>query len=72
VFQFTLRVNVKFSIVLLILEWEKKLNIVLNIPSRLSKDIIDEEKKVLAMLTQIMELESIYSHILTVSLSIIT
>jgi len=50
----------KFGLLLQILEWEKKLNIVLDNPTRTIKDIAAEEEIVLQRLLQIMQLKNIY------------
>jgi pentatricopeptide repeat protein len=51
----------KFGLMLQILEWEKRLNMVMDEPSRLTELIVEEEKKVLKMYAQVMEMESIFS-----------
>jgi hypothetical protein len=56
------RTHEKFGLVLQILEWEKRLNIVMDTPSRPTAEIVAEEKAVLRMYGQVMELESLFSH----------
>jgi hypothetical protein len=51
----------KFRLLLLILEWERKLNIVLDKPVKSIKAIAEEEQEVLRKLMQIVQLENIYS-----------
>lgn len=53
----------KFQLLLQILEWERKLNIVMDRQSRSVNKIAKEEKIVLEKLTQIIELENIYGKI---------
>lgn len=54
----------KFNILLQLLDWEKRLNIVLDSPTRDSITIKDEEESVLKKLQQIHALERIFSHIM--------
>lgn len=54
----------KFGLMLQLLDWEKRLNIVLQNPTRSSEAINLEERQVLAKLTQIMTLEGLYSKIM--------
>jgi len=51
----------KFSLLLQILEWEHKLNMVLNVPTRTVEVIAAEEQEVLQKLLQVMHLGNIYS-----------
>jgi hypothetical protein len=50
----------KFRLLLQVLEWERKLNIVLDQPTRSIKAIAEEEQEVLRKLLQIVQLENIY------------
>jgi len=50
----------KFRLLLSVLEWERKLNIVLDQPTRSIKAIAEEEQEVLQKLMQIVHLENIY------------
>lgn len=50
----------KFALLLQLLEWEKKLNIVLDHPLRSIDEIDEEERLVLQKLQQLMELESFF------------
>lgn len=50
----------RFGLLLQILEWEKRLNIVLDTPTRSAEDILAEEQKVLQQFRQVMDLENIY------------
>jgi hypothetical protein len=50
----------RFGLLLQILEWEKRLNIVLDMPTRPAEDILAEEQKVLQQFRQVMDLENIY------------
>lgn len=51
----------KFGLLLQVLDWERRLNMVLNVPTRPASMIQAEEREVLEQLQQIMELENIYS-----------
>lgn len=51
----------KFGLLLQVLEWEGKLNIILDHPTRSIEAIAAEEQEVLCKLTQIMHLENIYN-----------
>jgi hypothetical protein len=53
--------NEKFGLLLQVLEWEKRMNIVLDIPSRAPESIAEDERATLDKLRQIMSLEHIYS-----------
>ena len=53
----------KFGLILQLLDWEKRLNIVLSRPTRTLKEIKREERDILKQLTQQMDLESMYNHI---------
>jgi hypothetical protein len=54
----------KYAHLQLILEWEKKLNVVLDQPTRPTIEIIDEQNQITLMAQQLNRLESLYSHIL--------
>lgn len=54
----------KFGLVLQLLKWEKRVNIVIDSPSRTQQDIAGEEKSTLEKLIQIGTLESIYGRIM--------
>jgi len=54
----------KYAHLHLVLEWEKKLNIALDEPSRPTIEIISEQNQVSMMAQQLNKLESLYSHIL--------
>jgi len=54
----------KFGLLLQVLDWEKRLNIVLDSPTRHSDKIKDEEDSTLEKMKQILALERIYSHIM--------
>lgn len=49
-----------------ILIWERKLNIILNTPTRTNKEIAQEEKAILKNLNQVIELENIYSKVMEI------
>ncbi len=51
----------KFGLLLQILEWEGKLNIILDNPTRTIEAIANEEQEVLRKLKQIIDLENIYN-----------
>lgn len=51
----------KFGLLLQVLDWERRLNMILNAPTRPASMIQAEEREVLVKLQQIMELENIYS-----------
>lgn len=53
--------NEKFALLLQLLEWEKKLNLVLDSPSRTVMEIAREERSILKQLTQLIELENLFS-----------
>jgi hypothetical protein len=53
--------NEKFALLLSLLEWEKKLNMVLDSPSRSIMEIAREERHVLKQLMQLIELENLFS-----------
>lgn len=53
----------KFGLMLQLLEWERRLNIVLDEPIRTYADIKKEEKDIIARLQQLMVVEGIYSKI---------
>lgn len=55
------RRNERFGLLLQLLDWEKKLNVVLRSPTRPGDEIIEEEHLVLEQYRQVMELVSIYS-----------
>ncbi|AOM80036.1 hypothetical protein BFS30_24460 [Pedobacter steynii] len=50
----------RFGLLLQVLEWEKRLNIVLDKPTRSAEEILAEEQKVLQQFRQVMDLENIY------------
>jgi hypothetical protein len=50
----------RFGLLLQVLEWEKRLNIVLDTPTRSAEVILAEEQKVLQQFRQVMDLENIY------------
>src|SRR5690606_27772313 len=52
----------KFGLLLQVLDWERKLNIVLDNSNRTIAEIAGEEQRVLNKLVQIRQLENIYSH----------
>src|SRR5690606_18380195 len=52
----------KFGLLLQVLDWERKLNIVLDSSDRTIAEIAGEEQFVLNKLIQIRQLENIYSH----------
>lgn len=54
----------KFALLFQVLDWEKRLNIVLDIPTRASMEIKIEENEILLKLQQILSLERLYSHIM--------
>lgn len=54
----------KLALLLQVLDWEKRQNIVIDKPSRTSTEIKKEENEVLNKLAQILKLESLYSHIM--------
>ncbi|PSK90813.1 hypothetical protein [Taibaiella chishuiensis] len=54
----------KFGLVLQLLKWEKRINIVIDTPSRSQPEIADDEKNTLGKLVQISTLESIYGRIM--------
>lgn len=56
--------NEKFGLLLQILDWEKRLNIALEIPTRSVEEIQREEKAVMQRLTQVNNLVSQYSHVM--------
>jgi hypothetical protein len=54
----------KFNLLLQLLDWEKRLNIVLDTPTRDQEAIKDEENTIILKLQQILTLERLYSHIM--------
>jgi len=52
--------NEKFALVLQLLEWEKKMNMVLDEPSRSINEIAEEENRVLNQFTQLTRLENLF------------
>lgn len=54
----------KFGLMLQLLEWEKRLNIVLPTPTRSLSEIKKEEREILKKFSQQLDMESMYSHIL--------
>lgn len=56
----------KFALLFQILDWEKRLNIVLDSPTRPSMEIKAEENEILLKLQQILSLERLYSHIMVI------
>jgi len=54
-------INEKFTFLLQLLEWEKKLNMVLDKPFRSIETIAGQEKHVLNQLMQVMDLENLFS-----------
>lgn len=58
------RFHEKFGLLLQVLEWEKRLNIVLVEPSRPTDAIVAEEREILRKMMQIMNLESLYGKIM--------
>lgn len=54
----------KFGLMLQLLEWEKRLNIVLNSPTRTLMEIKQEERDILKKFSQQLDMESMYNHIL--------
>lgn len=54
----------KFGLMLQLLEWEKRLNIVLPIPTRSLLEIKKEEREILKKFSQQLDMESMYSHIM--------
>ncbi len=53
-----------YGLMLQALVWERKLNIILDVPTRANNEIAKEEKKILENLNQIIELENIYSKVI--------
>lgn len=56
----------KFGLMLQLLDWEKRLNIVLSEPTRPLSEIKKEEREILKKFAQQMDLESIFNHIVEV------
>jgi hypothetical protein len=54
----------KFGLMIQLLEWEKRLNIVLPTPTRSLSEIKKEEREILKKFSQQLDMESMYSHIL--------
>jgi tetratricopeptide (TPR) repeat protein len=54
----------KFGLMLQLLEWEKRLNIVLPTPTRSLSEIKKEEREILKKFSQQLDMETMYSHIL--------
>lgn len=54
----------KYALLFQILDWEKRLNIVLDSPTRPSTEIKAEENETVLKLQQILSLERLYSHIM--------
>jgi hypothetical protein len=55
-----------FGLLLQLLNWERKLNIILDSPTRSNQHIITEEKQIFAQFDEIIQLENLFSKVIAI------